>query len=90
MLKKNSSKQHFFPIPNTKFVLAKTLVWRSRKTEENPVPSQPLTKHSHLPLVHKRSAREAVVASFLKKTFFSQFPNWRAPRRGGGEIRDQA
>ena len=29
----------------------------------NLVPSQPVTKHSHIPLVHKRSASKVVVAS---------------------------
>ena len=32
-----------------------------------PVPSQPVTKHSHIPLVHKRSASKVVVARLLKK-----------------------
>ena len=31
-----------------------------------PVPSQPVTKHSHIPLGHNRSAREVVVASFSR------------------------
>ena len=36
-----------------------------------PIPSQPVTKHSHIPLVHKRSAGEVVVAAFEKTVFFS-------------------
>ena len=39
-----------------------------------PVPSQPVTKHSLIPLGHKKSAREVEVAKFLKKVFFPLFP----------------
>ena len=39
-----------------------------------PVPIQPVTKQSHIPLVHKRSASKVVVASLLKKQFFCVCP----------------
>jgi len=32
-------------------------------------------RYSHIPLGHKRSAREGLVASFLKKTFFLMVTN---------------
>ena len=35
---------------------------------------KPVTKHSHIPLVHKRRASKVVVVSLLKKQFFFLFP----------------
>ena len=53
----------FSPIPHTNILPAKN---PSMEVEKNdcryPVPTQPFTEHSHIPLVHKRSARE--VAAF--------------------------
>ena len=39
------------------------------------IPSQPVTKHSYIPLVQKRSASKVVVASYLKKLFFFLIPH---------------
>ena len=53
-----------------------------------PVPSQPVAKHSNIPLGHKRSAREVVVASFLKILFFFLFPilNLYHPKKWSGTL----
>ena len=57
-------KTVFFPIPHTKLVPPKNPNKKVSKNYcRNPVPSQPVTKHSHRPLVHKRSASKVIVAS---------------------------
>ena len=49
-------KTVFFPIPHTKLEPPKTPNKMVNKNDcRNPVPSQPVTKHSYIPLVHKRS-----------------------------------
>ena len=68
-------KTVFFSIPHTKLVPPKNPNKMVKKNNfRYPVPSQPVTKHSHRPQVHKRSASKVVVASLLKKQFFSLFP----------------
>ena len=48
----------FFPISHTKLVPPKNTKMEVKKNDcRYPVPSQPVSKHSHTPLVHKRSAR---------------------------------
>ena len=42
---------------------------------KNPVPSQPVSKHSYIPLVPKRRASKVVVASLWKKTVFFLIPH---------------
>ena len=47
-------KTVFFPIPHTKLVPPKNPNKMVNKNDfRYPVPSQPVTKHSHIPLVHK-------------------------------------
>ena len=48
-----------------------------------PVPSQPVTKHSYIPLVPKRRASMVLVASLLKKQFFLGIKKGEVSRRTG-------
>ena len=57
-------KTVFFPIPHTKLVPPKRPNKMVNKNNfRYPVPSQPVTKHSYIPLVPKRRASKVVVAS---------------------------
>ena len=60
-------KTSFFPIPHTEFIPPKNPNKTVEKNDfRNPVPSQPITKHSHIPLGHKTSAREVVTFKGFK------------------------
>ena len=68
-------KTSFFSISHTKFLPPKNPNIMVKKNDfRYHVPSQPVTKHSHIPLVRKRSAREVLAACFLKKRVFFLFP----------------
>ena len=57
-------KTVFFPFPHTKLVPPKNPNKMVTKNEcRFPVPSEPVTKHLYIPLVHKRRASKVVVAS---------------------------
>ena len=59
-----------YPIPHTKLLPPKkTNTTVPTNNCRNPAPSQPVTKHSHIPLGHKRSAREVVAAIFRDRNF---------------------